>query len=150
MRDEGRPFGISLQGRVPNHSELLRLEVAGGEHLRISAEANLRQVKISKTNKRELLLTHRKPENCCQNQEGVQLLGRICRKLGYGTDGNRCKGGVRLIWALVRNCGNQSLRCKGRSTNGRNHKARVPMRRTETDQLVTGGDYECDKDSGIR
>jgi hypothetical protein len=36
----------------------------------------------------------------------------------------------------MRNCGNQSLRCKGRSTSGRNRKARVPKRRTEADQLV--------------
>lgn len=75
MRDEGRSFGIGHQGQVPNHSKLLRLRVVGGEHLRLSAEVNLGQVKISKTNKLEPLLTRRNPENCCQNQGRFYFLG---------------------------------------------------------------------------
>lgn len=41
-----------------------------------------------------------------------------------------------LVQASVRNCGNQSSRCEGRSTSGRSHEARVPMRGTGTDRLV--------------
>ena len=41
-----------------------------------------------------------------------------------------------LVQASVRNCGNQSPRCKGRSTSGRSHEARVPMRGTGTDRPV--------------
>ena len=52
--------------------------------------------------------------------------------------------GVKLIWAFVWNCGNQSFRraegCEvqghGRSTSGINHEARVPMRSTGTDRSV--------------
>lgn len=29
---------------------------------------------------------------------------------------------MNLIWAFVRNCGNQSPRCKGRNPNGRIHE----------------------------
>ena len=50
-------------------------------------------------------------------------------------DGRR-KGGVTLILALVRNCGNQSFRCQGRSTSDMSRKARVPKRDAGTDQLV--------------
>jgi hypothetical protein len=38
--------------------------------------------------------------------------------------------------ALSRNCRNQSLRCKGRSTSGENREARVPMRSTGADRSV--------------
>jgi len=46
------------------------------------------------------------------------------------------KVSVNLIWALVWNCGNQSLRWQGRSPSGTNHEARVPMRSTGADQPV--------------
>ena len=41
-----------------------------------------------------------------------------------------------LFQASVRNCGNQSPRCEGRSASGGNHEARVPMRGTGTDRPV--------------
>ena len=73
---------------------------------------------------------------CRQNRERVQTPGQICRKPDYWADGGRCIGGVTLIQASVRNCGNQSLRCQGRSTSGINREARVPMRSTGTDRPV--------------
>lgn len=38
--------------------------------------------------------------------------------------------------ALPRNCGNQSLRWKGRSTSGEDREARLPTRSTGTDRSV--------------
>jgi hypothetical protein len=38
--------------------------------------------------------------------------------------------------ALSRNCRNQSIRCKGRSSSGENREARVPMRNTGADRFV--------------
>src|SRR5271170_4635298 len=81
-------------------------------------------------------MTRRKPEKCCQNQERFYLLGEACRELGYWADGNRRIGGVNLIRALMRNCGNQSFRCQGRSTSGINREARVPKRSTGTGRPV--------------
>jgi hypothetical protein len=43
---------------------------------------------------------------------------------------------VTLVQASVWNYGNQSPRCEGRSTSGRNHEARVPMRGIGTDRPV--------------
>ena len=83
-----------------------------------------------------LPMTRRNPETCRQNQGQFDLLGQACRKPDYWAGGDRRKGGVKLIQALVWNCGNQSFRCKGRSTSGRSHEARVPMRSTGADQPV--------------
>ena len=81
-------------------------------------------------------MKRRQPEICRQNQGGVEPLGSACREPDYWTSGDRRKGGENLIQASVWNCGNQSLRCQGRSTSGRNHEARVPMRSTGTDRPV--------------
>ena len=56
-------------------------------------------------------MTRRKPETCRQNQGRFYLLGQACRVLGYWVGGDRRIGGVTLIRALMRNCGNQSFRC---------------------------------------
>lgn len=104
----------------------------------------LEQVWIRETNASEPPLTRRNPENCRQNQGRFYLLGRACPAPDYGTGGDRRIGGVKLIWAFVWNCGNQSFRrvegCEaqghGRSTSGINHEARVPMRSTGTDRSV--------------
>src|SRR5271168_1955995 len=71
-----------------------------------------------------------------QNRVRVQSPGLICRKPDYWADGGRCIGGVTLIQASVRNCGNQSFRWQGKSTSGLNHKTKCPMRSTGTDRLV--------------
>jgi hypothetical protein len=94
------------------------------------------QVGIRETNESEPSMTRRYSETCRQNQKRFYLLGQACRRPDYWASGDRRIGGVKLIWASVRNCGNQSFRCKGRSTSGENHEARVLMRSTGTDRLV--------------
>jgi hypothetical protein len=56
--------------------------------------------------------------------------------LVYWAGGDRRIGGATLIQAFVRNCGNPSFRCQGRSASGNHHEARVPRRSTGTDQPV--------------
>lgn len=96
----------------------------------------LQQVWIRETNESEPLMTRRNSENCRRNQRRFYLLGQVCRRPDYWANGGRRIGGVKLIQASVRNCGNQSFRCEGRSPSGRNHKARVPMRGTGADRSV--------------
>jgi predicted transposase YbfD/YdcC len=96
----------------------------------------LEQVRIRETNESEPSMTRRYPETCRQNQGRLYLLGQACRTPDYWASGGRRIGGVKLIQASVWNCGNQSLRCQGRSPSGRNHEARVPMRSTGTDRSV--------------
>jgi hypothetical protein len=81
-------------------------------------------------------MTRREPENCRRNQGRFHSLGQVCRIPGCWAGGGRRIGGVNLIRALARNCGNQSLECEGRSTSGNHHEARVPKSRAGTDQLV--------------
>ena len=94
------------------------------------------QVRIRETNESEPLMTRRNSEICRQNQGRFYLLGQVCRTPDDWASGGRRIGGVKLIQASVRNCGNPSFRCKGRSTSGGNHEARVPMRSTGTDRPV--------------
>jgi hypothetical protein len=94
------------------------------------------QVRIRETNESEPSMTHRYLSNRRRNQGRLQLLGQACRVPDDWASGGRCRGGVKLIQAVVRNCGNQSLRCQGRSTSGKHHEARVPMRGTGTDRPV--------------
>ena len=94
------------------------------------------QVWIRETNESEPPLTRRNPETCRRNQGRFYLLGSVRRILGYWAGGDRRIGGVKLIRALVRNCGNQSFRCQGRSTSGIHREASVPMRSTGTDRPV--------------
>ena len=94
------------------------------------------QVRIRETNESEPPMTRRYPKTCRQNQGRFYLLGPACRRPDYWASDGRRIGGVKLIQASVRNCGNQSLRCQGRSPSGTNHKARVPMRSTGADRPV--------------
>jgi hypothetical protein len=136
MRDEGRPFGVGFQERAPNHPRLLRLRAvvvsAGVKALRYTSS----RYGSERRRKLNLPMTRRNPQICRQNQGRFYLLGRARRALGYWAGGGRRIGGVNLIQALVRNCGNQSFRCQGRSTSGINREARVPMRSTGTDRPV--------------
>ncbi len=93
-------------------------------------------IRIRETNESEPSMTHRYLSKCRQNQGRLELLGQACRRPDDWASGGRCRGGVKLIQAFVRNCGNQSLRCQGRSTSGKHHEARVPMRGTGTDRPV--------------
>ena len=135
-RDEGRPFGVGLQGQAPNHAKLLRLRAVVVSIGVKAMRTYLMQVGIRETNESEPPLTRRNPETCRRNQGRFYLLGSARRTLGYRAGGGRRIGGVKLIRALVRNCGNQSFRCQGRSTSGIHREASVPMRSTGTDRLV--------------
>ena len=66
------------------------------------------QVWIRKTNKYESLLTRREKNTRHQNQNRKAILGKVSKKPDYYAGGVRRKGGVSLIWAFMRNCGNQS------------------------------------------
>ena len=94
------------------------------------------QVRIRETNESEPSMTHRYLSKCRQNQGRFQFLGQACRRPEDWASGGRCRGGVKLIQVFVRNCGNQSLRCQGRSTSGNHQEARVPMRSTAADRPV--------------
>ena len=83
-----------------------------------------------------LPMTRRNPETCRQNQGQFDLLGQACRKPDYWAGGDRRKGGVKLIQALVWNCGNQSFRCQGKSTSSTSYEAKRPKRNTGTDRPV--------------
>ena len=96
----------------------------------------LERVGIGETNESEPSMTRRDSETCRQNQKRIYLLGRACRRPEYWACDDRRKGGVKPIQASVRNCGNQSFRCKGRSTSGEHHEASVPKRSTGADRLV--------------
>lgn len=101
-----------------------------------ASRLDLEQVRIRESNESKPSMTRRNPKNCRQNQGRFHLLGEACRTPGYWASGGRRIGGENLIQASVWNCGNQSFRCQGRSTSGRNHEARVPMRSTGTDRPV--------------
>src|SRR5260370_23182575 len=101
-------------------------------------ESRSGQVRIRETNESEPPLTRRNPETCRRNQGRFYLLGRACQTPDYRAGGDRRIGGVKLILALVRNCGNQSFRCQGRSTSSVNREARVPKRSTGTERPVGG------------
>jgi len=108
----------------------------GGEHWSQSVEDYSSRCGLVETNESKPSMTRRKPQNCRQNQRRFYLLGQACRMLGYWAGGDRRIGGVTLIRALVWNCGNQSFRCKGRSTSGEHRETRVPKRNTGTDRPV--------------
>jgi hypothetical protein len=101
-----------------------------------ASRSYLEQVGIRESNESEPSMTRRNPKNCRQNQGRFYLLGQACRAPDYWASGDRRIGGENLIRASVWNCGNQSFRCQGRSTSGRNHEARVPKRNTGTDRPV--------------
>ena len=134
--DEGRSLGVGFQERASNHPKLLRSRVVVVSVGVKASRTYLEQVRIRETNESEPPLTRRNPETCRQNQGRLHLLGQACRAPEYWASGGRRIGGVKLIQASVWNCGNQSFRCQGRSTSGRNHEARVPMRSTGTDRPV--------------
>lgn len=136
MRDEGRPFGVGFQEQAANHAKLLRLRIVVVSIGVKAMRTYLMQVWIRETNASEPALTRRNPGNCRRNQGRFYLLGSVRRVLGDWAGGDRRIGGVKLIRALVRNCGNQSFRWQGRSTSGNNHEASVPMRSTGTDRPV--------------
>ena len=93
-------------------------------------------VRVRETNGSEPSMTRRNPEICRQNRERFHLPRSVRRKPGHWADGDRRIGGVTLIRALMRNCGNQSADAKGEAQVDENHEARVPMQRAGTDRPV--------------
>jgi hypothetical protein len=139
VEDEGRPFGAGFQEQASNRPMLLQLR-AVVVSVGVKASGTYpEQVGIRETNASEPSMTRRYSENCRRNQWRFYLLGRACREPDDCAGGGRRIGGVNLIQAFMRNCGNQSLRCQGRSSSGDNHEARVPMRSTGADRLVVVG-----------
>src|SRR5258706_6950074 len=90
--------------------------------------ANPMQVWIRKTTAREPSMTRRKASTVVKTRAEMGALGLVCRTPDYWADDDRRKGGVTLILASARNCGNQSLRWQGKSPSGQNHEAKLPMR----------------------
>jgi hypothetical protein len=107
--DEGRSLEVGVQAQSSNHRKRRGLRVfvvnvagKGGE--------GLRQVRITKTNGSEPLMT------CRKTLKGVETgIETLSREAGgglpvYGSTGVRHEGGVILIQALVRNVGSVVLR----------------------------------------
>lgn len=74
---------------------------------------NLEPVWVRETTERKPSLTRRKPETRRRNQGRFDPLRQACQMPEYGAGGDRRIGGVNLIWALMRNCGNQCVDAKG-------------------------------------
>jgi len=68
---------------------------------------HLGQVRIRETNNPEPSLTRRKPGIAVKTRSERWLWDKSIGNLITEMDGSRREGGVNLIWALVRNCGNQ-------------------------------------------
>ena len=62
-----------------------------------------RHVELRETSANEPLTTHRKNVQMASKLGSFSALGRAWRKPTYWPCGVRCKGGVNLIWAFVRN-----------------------------------------------
>jgi len=105
-RDDGRSVEVGCQEQASNHPKRLAsraLVVSVGEK-----SNRIRQVRIRKTNASEPLMTRREPER------GIRTGGEQNSRDKLGGCPEGCPGGVRraggviLIQALLRNCGNQS------------------------------------------
>jgi hypothetical protein len=105
-KDDGRPVEVGCQEQASNHPKRLSLRVAVvsvGEK-----SSRTRQVWIRKTNASEPLLTRREPVH------DIETDGGWYRRDESGGCPEGCPGGVRraggvsLIQAFLRNCGNQS------------------------------------------
>jgi len=93
-------------------------------------------VGIGETNKTEPLLNRREREHDIKTRILVTRLGKVSKKPDYCADGVRRKGGVNLIWAFMRNCGNQFLDDKGEIQVTKFTRVRVPMHETGAEWLV--------------
>ena len=96
----------------------------------------LKQVWIRETNASEPLLTRREDVFVVKTRGGVFFWDKSIGEPEYRMGGDRRIEGVNLVWALVWNCGNQSFRCKGKSSSGSHHKAKRPRRNTGADRPV--------------
>lgn len=134
--DEGRSFGVGCSGAGFKPLQAAAVKSRGGERWSQSVGEYPEQVWVREAKFLNLcrrVVNHR----FVVKTRGVsiswdKLVGHLIDWAG----GDRRIGGATLIQASMRNCGNPSLRCEGRSQSGRNHKARVPRRSTGTDQPV--------------
>ena len=60
----------------------------------------------------------------------------VSKKPDYCADGVRRRSGVSLIWAFMRNCGNQFHDDKGEIQVAKSTRVRVPMLETGAEWLV--------------
>ena len=103
-RDEGRPLGVGLQGLIPNRRLRLwpnglcreRVRKRRGQPVRCVLE---RRTNLNRCRGVESIETSSKPG--CSSKPGIKLWGRP----DYRPEGDRHKGDVNPVWALVRNVG---------------------------------------------
>ena len=114
--DDGRPVEVGCQEQTSNHPKRLAsrvLVVSVGE-----TSSMTRQVWIRKTNASEPLLTRREPVHDIETDGGWYRRDESGGWPEGCPGGVRRAGGVSLIQASLRNCGNQSSRCEGSRSRG--------------------------------
>ena len=114
--DDGRPVEVGCQEQTSNHPKRLAsrvLVVSVGE-----TSSMTRQVWIRKTNASEPLLTRREPVHDIETDGGWYRRDESGGWPEGCPGGVRRAGGVSLIQASLRNCGNQSSRCEGSRSSG--------------------------------
>ena len=134
-RDEGRPLGLGLQDRGPNHRKLRRSNGRGGERCGKRRDQS-RQVCAGQTNASEPLLTCRKRRDVAKTRLQVLAWDEARRKPADWPSGDRHEDGVRPARGSCAERGNLSPRCQGRPPRGRPLRSRVPMRGEGTDGFV--------------
>ena len=132
MHDEGRPLEVGVQAQASTRGKRRRssvfvVSVAG------TGGAGLRQVRITKTNASEPLMTCRKTVTGVET--GITTLSRETGGGGpvYGSTGVRHAGGVIVMQAGVRTGGTCRSDAKGDAQVGR------PRQRPSTDAEHRGG-----------
>ena len=114
--DDGRSVEVGCQEQTSNHPKRLAsrvLVVSVGETSSVT-----RQVWIRKTNASEPLLTRREPAHDIETDGGWYRRDESGGWPEGCPGGVRRAGGVSLIQASLRNCGNQSSRCEGSRSSG--------------------------------
>jgi hypothetical protein len=133
--DEGRPLGIDVRAWIPNHLKLLRLRVvvvSVKEKVLLGQD----QVSIQEMNASEPPMRCRKAYRCCQNLWAGASQGSAWRQPFYRPGGNRHRGGMTWIQALIRNLGTCRFDAKRAVQVATTTRTRVPMRSTGTESPV--------------
>jgi hypothetical protein len=93
-------------------------------------------VSAEKTNESESLMKCRKRMNVIKTGVQSLLRDKAREKPAYCPSGDRHRGGVSSVQALMRNVGTSSLDVQGRTPSGRPARGRVPMRGGGADRPV--------------
>ena len=101
-RDEGRPLGIGLQGRVPKPLQAAAVKSRGRERWSKSSRITLSRCVLVRRTQVNPSKTRRYPENRRQNQGRFDLLGPACREPDDWAGGDRRRGGVTPTQAFAR------------------------------------------------